>query len=339
MSIVPTVRKMLAELDPDKVNIPIILTEIGCDASKGLDVQGGAVVKTYAMGIAQGMTCINWFEGMDGDSGPMGLLNDKAEPRPAYTAMASMIKYLGVKPVYIGWVLINDKDYAFIFQGAKGNVMVTWAPKGPADKIDFGQQVTIVDPLTGTATPANSYALTTAPIIVTEVPDSFIAKAQANKNKPLPWGGDYSNAESVSITMGESTVEKGLHTQAGSKIASDVVAYGGSARAGNIPGGNVFMVDPNFLSYTSTPIEITLVVRRNPNNDPAGFKLTYESTTGFKNCGWYTIPETPGWHTVKWKIEDAQFVSMWAFNFSLDSDGQQYDKYFVQSVTVTKLPK
>ena len=44
---------------------------------------------------------------------------------------------------------------------------------------------------------------------------------------------------------------------AGEAIAADVLAYGGNARSGTVPGGNVFMVDPNFLSYDSTPIEIS----------------------------------------------------------------------------------
>ena len=91
MHIVPTLRKMLAVQNPAKVNVPIIFTELGCDSKKGLDKQAHALVKAYTMGIAQGVTCIQWFEGMDGDSGPMGLLASNAKPRPAYTAMAQMI--------------------------------------------------------------------------------------------------------------------------------------------------------------------------------------------------------------------------------------------------------
>jgi len=40
------------------------------------------------------------------------------------------------------------------------------------------------------------------------------------------------------------------------------------------------------------------------------------------------------WHRPTWKIEDAQFVSQWAYNFHVNSD-----KYVVQSVTVTRLDK
>jgi len=339
MRIVPTVRKMLAAQNPARVNVPVIFTELGCNAKqKGADTQAHALVKAYSMGIAQGVTCIQWFEGMDGDSGPMGLLERNGTPRPSYTAMAQMIQHFGQHPTYLGWVLLNGKDYGFVFQGAKGTVLATWAHKGAPEHVNFGQAVQVVDPLTGVTTSTSTYALTTAPILVLGVPENLVAQAQANKTQPLPWGGDYTHAKSVSVTMGERNVERGLHTMSGDAVAEAVVAYGGSARAGNVPGGNVFIVDPDFLSYTTTPIEITVVVRRNPANDPAGFKLIYESASGLKNVGgWYAVPDNKKWHTVSWKINDAQFVNMYGFNFSLNSDGNKHNKYYIQSVTVTKL--
>ena len=149
-----------------------------------------------------------------------------------------------------------------------------------------------MNPLTGEATSADGYNLTTAPILVLGVPANIVAQAQANKNKPFLWGGDYASAKSVSVTMGEKNVEKGLHTMSGNAVAEAVVAYGGGSRAGSVPGGNVFVVDPGFLSYTTTPIEITAVVRRNEANDNAGFNLQYESTSGLKGGpGWYTVPD------------------------------------------------
>jgi polysaccharide biosynthesis protein PslG len=337
MNIVPTVRKMLAAHDPAKANVPIIFTELGSDARKGAESQGQALVKAYAMGIAQGVACIEWFEGRDGDSGPMGLLDGSGVPRPSYTAMAQMIQHLGQHPTYLGWVLINDKDYGFVFEGAKDWVLCTWAPRGTPDHVDFSQAAIIVDPLTGHTVTATSYQLTTAPILVIGAPESLVTQAKVNRTKPFPWGGDYTKAKSVSITMGEKTIERGLHTGSGSDVAAAVVAYGGSARSGDIPGGDVFMVDPSFLSYTSTPIEITVVTRRNPANTNAGFKLVYESTSGYKNLGWYTVPDNKQWHTQTWRVKDPQFVSMWGYNFTLDSDGNEYNKYYIQSVTVTKV--
>lgn len=338
MNIVPTVRKMLAAQNPAKVNAPIIFTELGCDTKKGADRQAHALVKAYTMGIAQGVNCIQWFEGRDGDSGPMGLLDRNGAPRPAYTAMAQLIKHLGQHPEYLGWVQMSDRDYGFVFRGAESVVMSTWTRAGDPVHVDFGQEVNVVNPLTGDTKSENAFDLTTAPLLVLGVPAKLVAQAKANREKPLPWGGDYTQAKSVSVTMGERNVEKGLHTLSGDAIAEAVVAYGGSARAGSVPGGNAFIVDPGFLCYTTTPIEITAVVRRNEANDNAGFKLVYESTNGFKTAGgWYTVPDNKQWHTVSWKINDAQFVNYWSFNFHLESDGNKFNKYYIQSVTVTKL--
>jgi polysaccharide biosynthesis protein PslG len=337
MNIVPTVRKMLAAQNPAKKLVPIIFTELGYDASKGADQQGQALVKAYCMGIAQGVACIQWFEGRDGDSGPMGLLDNQGNPRPAYTALAQMIQYFGQHPVFQGWVLLNNRNYGFVFQGAQTTILATWSPRGVPDQVNFGREVQIVDPLTGRSVSASTYELGTAPILVVGVPADLMTQARANRTRPLPWGGDYAHARSVSVTMGEQNTEKGLHTLSGDAIAADVVAYGGAARAGNVPGGNAFVVDPGFLSYAATPIEISVIVRRNPANDNAGFKLVYESTDGFKNRGWYTVPDNKQWHRMTWRIDDPQFVGMWGYNFALESDGNQYNKYYLRSVTVTKL--
>jgi hypothetical protein len=329
---------MLAAQDPAKVNVPIIFTELGYDAGRGENKQASALVKAYTMGAAQGVQTIEWFEGMDGDSGPMGLLHYDLTPRKAYTAYGNLIKNLGQHPQYVGWLQFNDKDYAFVFKNDKQvPVLVTWAPTGTHDDIDFGGDANIIDPMTGAGGQASIWTVTDEPIIASGIPAPLVAQAAANKAKPIPWGGDYSHAQSVSVTYGTTNVEKGLHTQSAASVAADVLAYGGGSRAGGVPGGNVFMVDPNFLAYTPTPIEIKIVVRRNANNDNAGFKLVYESTTGYKNLGWYTVPDNTAWHTVTYRITDDEFVSMWGYNFSLDSDGNTYNKYDIQSVTVTKV--
>jgi hypothetical protein len=334
MAIVPTVRKMLAAQDPAHAQAPVWFTEIGFDTKKrgGTEKQAQAVVKAYVMGIAEGVACIQWFEGMDGDSGPMGLMDGKAKPRPSYAALAKLIELVGRHPTYLGHVLFNDRHYGFVFQGVQGPVLATWAATEKPDSVDFGAPVTVIDPPTGSATQAQTYDLTVAPVLVTGVPAALVAQAKANHGKPFPWGGDFTGAASVSVTMGATNVEKGLHTMAADTIAADVVAYGGGSRAGSVPGGNVFMVDPNFLSYTTVPIEITALVRRDEKGDAAKLDLEYESLTGYKKADPYEIPASDEWHEAKWRIDDDQFVGTWAFNFRFNNG-----KYFVKSVTVTKV--
>jgi len=336
MNIVPVVRKMLAVQDPAKANVPVVFTELGIDAKKGLETQAIGLVKAYTMGIAQGVSCIHWFEGRDGDSGPMGLLDAKGTPRPAYLAMQRMIQHLGPRPEYLGWVLLDDQHYGFAFRGTDGPVLVAWAHGKATSPLNLTKPTKALDALTG----LERTDLTSAPVLILHPAESLLKQAATNRAKRLPWGGDFSTAKAVSLRYADGrTQANGLHSLSGDSIADAVVAYGGSARSGGVPGGNVFAVDPGFLSYTTQPIEITVVVRRNEANDNAGFKLSYESTSGLKvaKAGWYTVPDNKQWHVMRWRIDDAQFVNYWGYNFALVSDGPKYAKYYLQSVTVTKL--
>lgn len=342
LSIVPTVRKMLAARDPAKVNVPVIFTEIGVDTRRGTDKQAQAVLKTFIMGIHQGVACINYYEGMDGDSGPLGLLDGRCNPRPAYHALGRLIEHVSRHPVSLGWVMLNNKHYGFMIQGAKGPVLATWTTTTAPDEVNFGQEVDILDPTTDTTTKASKYNLTLAPVLILNPPDTLVAQAKANKGKPMPWGGDYSKAKSVSVTFADKYEEKGLHTMAGESIAADVAAYGGNVRSGEIPkGGNVFYVDPNFLSYDTVPIEITAMVKRNEKGEKISLGFEYESnkTTreGYGHVQPQEIPEdTTQWHKLTWKIDDCQFVGTWAFHFRLQGDPK---KYQIQNLTVTRLDR
>lgn len=342
LSIVPNVRKMLAARDPAKVNAPVVFTEVGVNVARGGEKQAPAVLKAYIMGIHQGVACINYYEGMDGDSGPHGLLDAKAKPRPAYYALGRLIESVGRHPSSLGWVMLNDKHYGFMMQGEKGPVLGTWTTTTAPDDVDFGQEVTILDPVSGKSTATSKCRLTLSPILVLNVPEKLVAQAKANKGKPMPWGGDYSNAKSVSVTFVDKYEEKGLHTMAGDAIAADVVAYGGNARSGEIPkGGNVFYVDPNFLSYDTVPIEITAMVKRNEKGEQSSLSVEYESNgtprEGYPKTALQEIPEdTSQWHKLSWKIDDCQFVGTWAFHFRLQGDAK---KYRIQSLSVTRLDR
>jgi polysaccharide biosynthesis protein PslG len=335
MSVVPTIRKMLAAVDPAKANVPIWFTEIGTAVGYGnttLATQAQDVIKAYTMGIAQGAAHIEWFEAKEGGY-QMGLLDSANNPNPGYTALKNLTANLGPNPQYKGWVELNNKDYGFVFQGATTTVMVTWAPPGATDNVNFGSSVQILDPVSGSVTKGSTYSLTNAPVLVVGVPAGLLTQAQNDKGLPFPWLGDYTSAQSVSETSASPNVESGLHG-----LGSSTTVYGGSAYDCSKSPGTAFTVDPNFLSYTPTSIQITAVVRRDAANDNAGFNLKYESTTGRKSTGaWFTIPGNDKWYTKTWTITDDEFVSDWGYNFSFDSDTTAYSKYYIQSVTVTKL--
>lgn len=341
LHIVPTVRTMLAAVNPARRDVPVLFTELGCDAGRhGPQAQAHAAVKAYAMSLAQGVASVQWFEGRDGDSGPMGLLDRDGKPRPAWHALQRMIALLGRRPEYLGWVQFDGRHPGFVYQGAAGPVMIAWASGGATATLRFAAPVDALDPLTGETTRAAARPLTAAPVFVTGPPPELLESARRNRGRPLPWGGDFRHARTVSITMGADRAENGLHTRAGDALAEAVVAYGGPARAGNLPGGNLFIVDPGFLCYHPAPIEVTAEVRRMEADENAGFKLVYESPAGFKTAGtWVTIPDNKQWHTIRWRIDDPCFVNYWGYNFALVSDGDVYNKYYIRRVTVTRLDR
>ena len=334
MSIVPTLHKMLAAQDPDRASAPVWFTEIGTPVQGDVTPakQAEVVIKAYTMGIAQGATRIHWFEGIDGDSGPFGLLDGKGQPRPSYTAMKTLITQLGALPAYQGWVLLSGQHYGFVFNGPAGPVLVAWAQPKTTVEVSFaGAKVQVIDPSTGQATESTSLSLTNAPRIVAGIPASLVSEALANHGKPFPWGGDFSQATSISYVPGN---PQGLHPFGSETL---VTIDGDKVRSVADRPALPFTVDPNFLSYTTVPITITAEVRRNAGSKSAGFNLKYESVSGTKSTGsWNGVPSADTWTTLTWTITDAQFVGKWGYHFTFDSDSTQNSNYSIRKVTVAK---
>ncbi len=349
MGIVPAVRTLLRQHNPAKENVPILFTEIGTPIGETMgadsiteDRQAHVVLKTYTMSIAQGVAGVFWFEVRDGDSGPFGLITGSRQ-RPSYAALKTMIDHMGQNPDYLGWVLLQGEHYGFVFQGPTETVLIAWARHGVSDTVSFGQAVQLIDPLTAATSSAHSAVLTDAPIMVINPPQSLITQATANHGQPFPWNGDYTGVATATATMGQPNDERGVH-QLNPDIKSTYTdSPYGPARFCGVSRDQIFLVDPNFLLYTTTPITITATMRRNESNENAGFNLWYESTTwsdtrktNFKSTGsWYTIPGNDQWYTKSWTIDDAQFTGMWGYNFWFQSDGTQYSQYYLQSVSVT----
>jgi polysaccharide biosynthesis protein PslG len=336
MSIVPTIRKLLADKNPAKRDVSIWFTELGEPVANEItpEHQADTLVKAYVMGIAQGAHRIHWFEPLDGDSGPFGLIgggSGTAPKRPVFTAVATLIAQLGKLPSYLGWLLLNDAHYAFVFDGASGPVMVAWSGQGITDTVDFGASVHTVDLHTGTSADLSAVELSHSPLLIAGVPERFATEARGHASQPLPWAGDYSAATSVSDSAADGS--HGLHPVGAAKL----ITLGGDAARDISQGpGQAFTVDPSFCSYTATRLRITAVVRRN-TAAPAGFNVKYESTSGWKGTGsWYDVPGDDQWYTQSWTIDDPQFVGKWGYNFAFDSDSTQHSNYSIRSVTVAK---
>ena len=341
LGIVKTIRTMLAANDPARANVPIIFTEIGDDDGYGYitdSIQAGDLVKSYSMGLAEGLTCIDWFEAHDGDSGPFGLLDTNGNPRPSYHAMKSLTTALGATPVYQGWLQLNNQDYGFVFNTGAGAAMALWAPPGVTDSVTFSASVQVINPQTEAVTslPAGSVlTLTNLPVLVTGVPANLLATAQTNKSLPFPWKGNYTGASSVGIQMGNPNVESGLH-QLGASGFTRPTVQGAVVEDVSSASGQNYEVDPNFLTYTPVKLQVTVVVMAKDSS--AGFNFKYESLNGWESIGWNSIPHDGQWHTLTFSPTDDSFVSIWGYNFQLNSDSATQSNYYLKSVTAKILP-
>lgn len=334
LAIVPTLRAMLQVHDPDRVNVPVLFTELGQPVTKEFTEidQAVTIVKAYTLSIAQGVEHIFWFEGKDGDSGPFGLLDAQGNKRRSYFALSALTTALGTNPEYLGWVHREPGTYGFVFRDRERNrhALVAWAPPGLSGTLTFEQEVTTKDPIFGGEGRTRQVALTNTPMLVQGVPEAYVTEAKGNRSRPFPWNGDYSKAERVSLEAPNE--ERGLHAF----YEAPVRWFGGKpARDASAKSAHAFTVDPNFALYRTPPLRLTVVLRRNGNGS-AGFNLKYESTSGWKNAGWYTVPESDGFVTKEWVLEDAEFSGKWGFHFSFDSDSTANSGYSVQRVTLSK---
>lgn len=337
MSIVPTIRKMLHARNPERAHVPVYFTEVGqpVDAKNDARAQASQLLKSYTMGIAQGAARVHWFEPLDGDSGPFGLIGSDGKKRPSYFALESLIVYLGQRPRYVGWLLLNELHHAFLFESAQGPVAIAWAGPDSARTIALPGGSSVADPVAGGVRTATSLTLTNIPaiILLPKAETTWTTQAAANKASPFPWNGDYSRATGIDLQApGGLTGERGLHL-----VTPPVLRAVGAEMALDAAQRAItsFAVDPNFLSYTSRPVRITAVVRRN-SATAAGFNLKYESRSGPKSVGWNTLPSHNQWSTLSWTLDAPQFVGKFGFHFSFDSDSTQHSNYSIRSVSVTK---
>ena len=353
LSMVKSLREMLAA-NNRPANLPLWITEVGIQAPVAPDpvkdrIQADILVKTYALSLAQGFEKVCWFEARGPNYGhgtDHGIIRQDWTLRPAYAALGTLTKALGPTPVYQGWLNPGTDGYAFVFSPSPKDapVVIAWAPPGRTLEVSFPEPLTRVtcDGAAEQLAANRKFELTQNPVFLKPAAASasrILPQAKKNASQPFPWGSDYSKAREVSTRLGAENVDNGIqlvqsHTQ------PDQVGVEPCRRPDFASGDHgrymQFRVNPSFAGFNDKDLEITVVARCLPGK-PTGFKIAYESATGYRDVpnGWKNIPADDKWHELTWTVSDASFVGAWGWNFRTDAIGAPHECY-IREVRVKK---
>ena len=327
LSMTGSLRRMLAA-NQQPQDMPLWITEIGDESStrpdqQADDIQAIALSKAYLLSLAAGFQKIFWFEAQ----GPsFGLIRPDSTVRPCYTAYKTMTALLGRFPQNSGWLDFEAKGFGFLFGNGAGFVLAVWAASNSGAKASFPGDVEAID-LAGNQKQikaGQALVLTETPIFIRNLPEQTIRAARQNKDRPYPWEGRYDRAQSVTLRLGTINAEDGLRqinpdTTVPVTVDNEAVRRLNFARKDQEGHYAYFSVDPDFVSNDGAALEITVLARRIALDKTAGFSLTYESNAGYVETGYANVPDTAGWHELKWQVRNAAFSGQWGWNFRINA--------------------
>jgi polysaccharide biosynthesis protein PslG len=353
LSMAASIRKMLTD-NKQKADMPFWITETGLQAPVNPDpdkeaLQAEILVKGYVLSIAAGFERICWFEARGpayGKGTDHGIIRADWTLRPCYEALKNLSATLGAEPKYLGWLNLDQGGFGFVFQSPKGQVLVAWSPKAKECKLTFPSEVKVTDILGAQSSLATGkpLVLKTTPVFISEIPAALVSEAKDNLSKVFPWGGDVANATEVSCILGATNEDKGV-SQIKQNTTQVVNMLDHSFRRSDIGNKSLkgegfyayFKVDPQFAPFGTKELEITVVAKRFVPDKPASFQITYESMNGYKGAGdRFEIPEGDGWSEHTWKVNNANFVGGWGWNFRTDAGGSPND-IVIKEVRVKKV--
>jgi hypothetical protein len=344
-----TLRQML-EANHQPGDTPLWITEIGAQTATTPDQsadrrQAMLLAKAYLLSIASGFQRVFWFEARGpsyGTKTDYGLIRADFTPRPSYRTLKTMNDALGPQPAPAGWLNING-SYGFLFQTERGYVLATWAPTHQVIKTTWSGDIRVLD-LEGNqvaVAAGQELTLSDVPQFILDVPGALVDEAKANRSKPYPWSGDYARARTASVVLQDNNIDDGIR-----QINLDTTSVDGPAdhswRRTQFarPGGEghyvYFATNPRFVSFGSKRLEITARVRRVATDKVAGMSLNYESRKGYVNGDYRNIPAGEQWQELTWRIEDANFVGQWGWNFRLNAISSP-NEFLIKEVRVKKL--
>jgi hypothetical protein len=331
-------REMLKESAPERADCEIWISEVGRriekrkgrvvteeDAAKGL-------AKIYTMSLAQGLARVQWFEARDpvGEDQGFGLIARNGNARASYHTLKTLTTLLGAAPAYEGWLALgrDGLGYGFAFKGKTAPVLIAWMPKGLSDKTQsFPTDVEVIEALGGatrTLKANQPLELTDAPVFVVGLSPDLLKQAQANAGKNFPWGGEYTDAKTVSIQLGSKGASRGIFPvgRADRPVVTFADGTGGVLLEGDISHSINFYVHPSFATFQTREYHVRATVRRVAAGN-VGMNLIYEvadsqGRSPYANTGkWFGCSESGDWQTFTWRVTDACFSKMWGYDFLL----------------------
>ena len=259
-----------------------------------------------------------------------------------------------------GWLPRAPNLYAFVMMRDQAPVAAVWSTGEPRRlPLPANGSLTVVTaqgenvPAAPSAPDQAAVTAGKSPILVSGVAASVVEEArQAALKGPFrpvrDPSRDFTNADSVSITLGATNTEHGLYNQRFRSLPSGAVVpltVGGVEAVRTDPGKDVTYVyldvDHSYAYFIDgqQDIVITVQVHRAMAAQQAGFNVFYDSTTGYRFTAWRWIEPGDGWVTYTIRLTDAGFSSTWGWDFAINAAGTRKEPLVVRSVTVRKVQR
>ncbi len=306
------------------------------------DAVGDFMVRMAAVGVAGGVTRQFWS-------------GREMAARWAAVRQTLMTKLDGAR--FVGWLPRGPGVYAFVMTTEQTPISVVWSTSEPRNLplateggltglTEKGEPASVpiaADKKSVTAGSSPVFVLGIAPAVVEEA----VQAAQKGPFRPMrDPAHDFTNADSVSVTLGATNAERGLYNQRFRSLPPGAVVpvtIDGVEAVRTDPPKEVLYVyldvDHSYAYFLDgqQDILITVEVHRAKAAQQAGFNILYDSATGYRFTSWQWIEPGAGWASYTIRLTDAGFSSTWGWDFAINAGGTKKEPLIVRSVTVRKV--
>ena len=245
--------------------------------------------------------------------------------------------------------------YAFVFGNSQTRTVVLWTD-GPERSVPLattgaavvtgadGQHIQVGEAGTIQAGPDPVFVTTPAASVLDEAAKAFAAGPVRIPRDPAH---DFSQADTVSATLGAANVERGLYNQQLRALPSGgvvpVTVDGADAVRTDQTKDAVyvyFTIDDSYAYFVDGRSDylITVEVHRAGGPQRVGFNIMYDSMSGYRFSPWQWVDAGDGWAKYTIRISDASFSKTWGWDFAINGAADKKENLVVRSVTVTRVP-